>query len=106
GRRGSAGPPLDGVELRLVGDDGNAIDDADDETIGEIHVRGPNLFLEYLNRPDATAEAITDGWFKPGDLATRARYGYIRIVGRRATDLIKSGGFKIGAGEIEGALLE
>ena len=67
---------------------------------------GPNLFLEYLNRPDATAEAITDGWFKTGDLATRAPDGYIRIVGRRATDLIKSGGFKIGAGEIEGALLE
>ena len=65
-----------------------------------------NLFLEYLNRPDATAEAITDGWFKTGDLATRAPDGYIRIVGRRATDLIKSGGFKIGAGEIEGALLE
>jgi malonyl-CoA/methylmalonyl-CoA synthetase len=46
------------------------------------------------------------GWFRTGDLATRAPDGYIRIVGRRATDLIKSGGFKIGAGEIEGALLE
>ena len=82
------------------------IDAADDETIGEIAVRGPNLFLEYLNRPDATAEALRDGWFHTGDLATRAPDGYIRIVGRRATDLIKSGGFKIGAGEIEGALLE
>jgi acyl-CoA synthetase (AMP-forming)/AMP-acid ligase II len=69
-------------------------------------VRGPNLFLEYLNRPDATAEALVDGWFRTGDLATRAPDGYVRIVGRRATDLIKSGGFKIGAGEIEGALLE
>ena len=49
---------------------------------------------------------MTDGWFRTGDLATRAPDGYIRIVGRRATDLIKSGGFKIGAGEIEGALLE
>ena len=105
-RPGYVGPPLDGVDVRLVGDDGETIEDADDETIGEIHVRGPNLFLEYLNRPDATAEAITDGWFKTGDLATRAPDGYIRIVGRRATDLIKSGGFKIGAGEIEGALLE
>jgi malonyl-CoA/methylmalonyl-CoA synthetase len=105
-RPGFVGPPLDGVELRLVDDDGNAIEAADDETIGEIHVRGPNLFRGYLNRPDATAEAITDGWFKTGDLATRAPDGYIRIVGRRATDLIKSGGFKIGAGEIEGALLE
>jgi malonyl-CoA/methylmalonyl-CoA synthetase len=69
-------------------------------------VRGPNLFLEYLNRPDATAEAMRDGWFATGDVATRAPDGYIRIVGRRATDLIKSGGFKIGAGEIESALLE
>jgi malonyl-CoA/methylmalonyl-CoA synthetase len=105
-RPGYVGPPLSGVDVRLVDDDGNAIEDADDETIGEIHVRGPNLFLEYLNRPDATAEALVDGWFRTGDLATRAPDGYIRIVGRRATDLIKSGGFKIGAGEIEGALLE
>jgi malonyl-CoA/methylmalonyl-CoA synthetase len=105
-RPGYVGPPLEGVEVRLVDDDGNAIEEADDETIGEIHVRGANLFLEYLNRPDATADAMTDGWFKTGDLATRAPDEYIRIVGRRATDLIKSGGFKIGAGEIEGALLE
>jgi malonyl-CoA/methylmalonyl-CoA synthetase len=105
-RPGYVGPPLKDVEIRLVDDDGGVIEAADDETIGEIHVRGPNLFLEYLNRPDATAEAMTAGWFKTGDLATRAPDGYIRIVGRRATDLIKSGGFKIGAGEIEGALLE
>jgi malonyl-CoA/methylmalonyl-CoA synthetase len=105
-RPGYVGPPLKDVELRLVDDDGNPIDTADDETIGEIHVKGPNLFLEYLNRPDATADAMAGGWFRTGDLATRAPDGYIRIVGRRATDLIKSGGFKIGAGEIEGALLE
>jgi malonyl-CoA/methylmalonyl-CoA synthetase len=105
-RPGYVGPPLDGVDVRLVDDDGDAIDAADDETIGEIQVRGPNLFLEYLNRPDATDEAMSGGWFKTGDLATRAPDGYIRIVGRRATDLIKSGGFKIGAGEIEGALME
>jgi malonyl-CoA/methylmalonyl-CoA synthetase len=105
-RPGYVGPPLEGVELRLLDDAGAPIDAADDETIGEIAVRGANLFLEYLNRPDATAEALRDGWFATGDLATRAPNGYIRIVGRRATDLIKSGGFKIGAGEIEGALLE
>jgi malonyl-CoA/methylmalonyl-CoA synthetase len=105
-RPGYVGPPLDGVELRLLDDEGASFDAADDETIGEIAVRGPNLFLGYLNRPDATAEALQEGWFRTGDLATRAPDGYIRIVGRRATDLIKSGGFKIGAGEIEGALLE
>jgi malonyl-CoA/methylmalonyl-CoA synthetase len=105
-RPGYVGPPLDGVEIRLLDDAGEPIDAADDETIGEIAVRGPNLMLEYLNRRDATAEAVRDGWFRTGDLATRAPDGYIRIVGRRATDLIKSGGYKIGAGEIEGALLE
>jgi acyl-CoA synthetase (AMP-forming)/AMP-acid ligase II len=102
-RPGTVGPPLDGVELRLIDDDGNVIDGDD---VGEIQVRGPNLFLEYLNRPDATEEAMRDGWFATGDVATREPDGYIRIVGRRATDLIKSGGYKIGAGEIENALAE
>ena len=92
--------------MRLVDDDGDELDVFDDETVGEIQVRGPNLFLEYLNRPDATAEAMSSGWFATGDVATRSEDGYIRIVGRRATDLIKSGGYKIGAGEIENALLE
>ena len=105
-RPGTVGPPLDGVEVRLVDDDGATIEGGDDETVGEIQVRGPNLFLEYLNRPDATAEAVRDGWFRTGDMAVRDPDGYVRIVGRRATDLIKSGGYKIGAGEIENALLE
>jgi malonyl-CoA/methylmalonyl-CoA synthetase len=105
-RPGYVGPPVRGTEVRLLTDDGEPIDADDDETIGEIAVRGPNLMLGYLNRPDATAEALRDGWFHTGDLATRSPDGYIRIVGRRATDLIKSGGYKIGAGEIEGALLE
>ena len=103
-RPGTVGLPLDGVSVRLVDDSGDELDVSDDETVGEIQVRGPNLFLEYLNRPDATAEAMRDGWFATGDVATRAADGYIRIVGRRAIDLIKSGGYKIGAGEIENAL--
>ncbi len=105
-RPGTVGPPLAGVEVRLVDDHGTVIEASDGETLGEIHVRGPNLFLEYLNRPDATAEVLIDGWFRTGDVATRDPDGYLRIVGRLATDLIKSGGFKIGAGEIESALLE
>jgi len=106
-RPGTVGPPLAGVAVRLVDDDGATIHASDDETVGELQVRGPNLFLEYLNRPDATAAAFTaDGWFRTGDMATRAGDGYVRVVGRRATDLIKSGGFKIGAGEIESVLLE
>jgi len=105
-RPGYVGRPLPGVELLLIDDDGNVIESSDDETFGEILIRGANLFNGYLNQDDATAEAMADGWFKTGDLATRAADGYIRIVGRRAADLIKSGGFKIGAGEIEAALLE
>ncbi|MGI5443086.1 acyl-CoA synthetase [Streptomyces shenzhenensis] len=106
-RAGTVGVPLPGVELRLVEEDGTALTAYDGETVGEIEVRGPNLFTEYLNRPDATAAAFTaDGWFRTGDMAVREADGYVRIVGRKATDLIKSGGYKIGAGEIENALLE
>jgi len=105
-RPGSVGPPLPGVEVRLVADDGSTVDARDDETLGEVLVRGPNLFSEYLNRPDATAAAMRKGWFATGDLATRAADGSIRILGRRATDLIKTGGYKVGAGEVEAALLE
>lgn len=106
-RPGLVGPPLPGVELRLVDDQRRTITAADDATLGEIAVRGPSVFAGYLHRPDAT-EAVLDaeGWFYTGDLATRTADGALRIVGRRATDLIKSGGFKIGAGEIEACLLE
>jgi malonyl-CoA/methylmalonyl-CoA synthetase len=98
--------PLPGVELVLRDEDGSLVPPEDGETIGEVIVRGPNVFSGYLNRPDATAEALRSGWFYTGDLATWAEDRSIRIVGRRSTDLIKSGGFKIGAGEIEAALLE
>jgi malonyl-CoA/methylmalonyl-CoA synthetase len=104
---GTVGPPLPGVEVRLIDDERRPIEGEDDETIGELQVRGPNVFTGYLNRPDATAAAFSDdGWFVTGDMATRGPEGYIRLVGRRATDLIKSGGFKIGAGEIEESLRE
>ncbi|MER6559704.1 acyl-CoA synthetase [Streptomyces sp. NPDC001027] len=106
-RAGAVGVPLPGVELRLVEDDGSVVEAYDGESVGEIQVRGPNLFTAYLNRPDATAAAFTaDGWFRTGDVAVRDPDGYVRIVGRKATDLIKSGGYKIGAGEIENVLLE
>ncbi|MGW3584716.1 acyl-CoA synthetase [Streptomyces rubiginosohelvolus] len=103
-RPGTVGPPLAGVELRLAEDDGTVLDEPG--AIGEIQVRGPNLFTGYLNRPDATAAAHTaDGWFRTGDVGTVDADGYVTIVGRKATDLIKSGGYKIGAGEIENVLL-
>ena len=105
-RPGRVGIPVPGVGVRLVDDDGGELAECDGETMGEIVVRGPNLFSEYLNRPEASAESLRDGWFHTGDLATRDPDGYWRIVGRRATDLIKTGGFKVGAGEIEGTLLD
>jgi malonyl-CoA/methylmalonyl-CoA synthetase len=101
------GPPIDGIELRLVDDARRPLDAFDDATIGEVAVRGPNVFLGYLNSPDATAAVKdADGWYYTGDLATRRADGSLRIVGRRATDLIKCGGYKVGAGEVEAALLE
>ncbi|RFS85335.1 acyl-CoA synthetase [Actinomadura spongiicola] len=104
-RPGYVGTPLPGVETRLAGEDGGPVP-ADGETPGELHVRAPLLFQGYLNRPEATAESFTgDGWFRTGDIATIGPDGWHRIVGRASTDLIKSGGYRIGAGEVENALL-
>jgi malonyl-CoA/methylmalonyl-CoA synthetase len=103
-RAGYVGPPLPGVEVRVL-DDAGAEVPADDATIGGVLVRGPSCFGEYLNLPADTAEAFQDGWFATGDIATRSPDGYLRLVGRRSMDLINSGGYRIGAAEIEAALL-
>ena len=104
-RAGWVGLPLRGVETRLV-DDGGADARNDGETIARLEVRAPTMFDGYLNRPDATAAAFTDdGWFRTGDVAAIDAAGMHRIVGRESTDLIKSGGYRIGAGEVETALL-
>lgn len=103
---GTVGPPLPGVALHLVDEQRRSLAPGPD-VIGEIAVRGPCVFGGYLNRPDATAAAFSaDGFFHTGDLATLDATGEVRIVGRRATDLIKTGGYKVGAGEVEAALLE
>ena len=104
---GYVGPPLPGVELKLVDEQRNEIAAHDDTTIGEVAVRSAAVFSGYLNREDATAAVLDeDGWFYTGDLATRTAEGAIRILGRRSTDLIKTGGYRVGAGEIEACLLE
>jgi malonyl-CoA/methylmalonyl-CoA synthetase len=105
-RPGTVGPAVDGVDVRLVDETGKVLDGWGPDAVGEIEVRGPNLFLGYLNRPDATEAAFRDGWFRTGDVGHRTEDGQFTIVGRRATDLIKSGGYKIGAGEIENVLAE
>ncbi len=111
-RPGSVGRPLSGVRTRLAplgmqrdasGDGDRSIDE---DGLGELEVNGPMLFRGYLGRPEATAATFAaDGWFRTGDIATIDEGGMHRIVGRASIDLIKSGGFRIGAGEVENALL-
>jgi fatty acid CoA ligase FadD36 len=104
-RAGWVGLPLAGVQTRLLDDDGAPVP-SDGETVGKLHVRGPTMFDGYLNRPEATAEAFdADGWYQTGDVAVVDVAGMHRIVGRESVDLIKSGGYRIGAGEIETVLL-
>ncbi|MGV0738870.1 acyl-CoA synthetase [Mycobacterium syngnathidarum] len=104
-RPGWVGLPLAGVQTRLVDDDGAPVPH-DGETIGRLQIKGPMVFGGYLNRPEATAEAFdSDGWYRTGDVAVIDADGMHRIVGRESVDLIKSGGYRIGAGEIETVLL-
>lgn len=104
-RPGWVGLPLAGVRTRLTHDDGTPAPH-DGETIGRLQVTAPTLFDGYLNRPEATAEAFDpDGWYRTGDVAVVDDGGMHRIVGRESVDLIKSGGYRIGAGEIETVLL-
>ncbi len=102
-RPGAVGQPLPGVKIRLQSEDGESI--TDDGIPGEIQVRGPNLFREYWNRPAPTQDAFTDGWFQTGDIALMED-GYFRIMGRSSVDIIKSGGYKLSALEIEASLLD
>ena len=104
-RAGYVGVPIQGVRTRLRDEAGREVPH-DGESVGDLQVTGPTLFDGYVGRADATAEAFTaDGWFKTGDVATIDPDGTHRIVGRASVDLIKSGGFRIGAGEIESVLL-
>ena len=99
-RPGSVGVPLPGVEVRLVDESGGAVLEG---TAGEIEVRGPGVFSEYWQRPDETRAAFRDGWFRTGDMAVIEQGAY-RLLGRTAVDIIKTGGFKVSALEIEEVL--
>jgi fatty acid CoA ligase FadD36 len=103
-RPGWVGVPIVGVESRLV-DDTGAVLDNDGSTIGELQIRGTTMFDEYLNRREATASSFDGDWFRTGDAAVIDDGGFHRIVGRQSVDIIKTGGFKVGAGEVEAALL-
>ncbi|MEM8864084.1 MAG: acyl-CoA synthetase [Planctomycetota bacterium] len=102
-RPGAVGLPLPGVDVRLVAEDGTVA--AAEGVQGEIQVRGRTVFGEYWNRPEATREAFREGWFCTGDIAVREE-GYYRILGRSSVDIIKSGGYKLSALEIEASLLD
>lgn len=105
-RAGWVGTALPGVRTRLVDDETGEPLPHDAHSIGELQIQGSTLFDGYLNRPEATAGSFTaDGWFRTGDAAVIDADGNHRIVGRRSTDLIKSGGYRIGAGEVEAVLL-
>jgi malonyl-CoA/methylmalonyl-CoA synthetase len=101
-RPGSVGLPLPGVSVRNLDPDGSPVKDGE---TGEIHLRGGNVFSSYWGRPEATAAAFRDGWFRTGDIAVRAPDGYYTLQGRRS-DLIISGGFNIYPREIEEFLAE
>lgn len=102
-RPGSVGAALPGIEVRLKAESG-AIITGEDEP-GEIQVRGPGVFAAYWNRPEVSTESFDEGWFRTGDMAVLER-GYYRIMGRLSVDIIKSGGYKLSALEIEATLLE
>ena len=99
---GSVGTPLPGVEVQLVGDNGTPVAAG---TPGEIEVRGPSVFTEYWGKPDETREAFREGWFRTGDTAV-IENGRYRILGRTSVDILKTGGHKVSALEIEETLRE
>lgn len=101
-RPGSIGIPIWGVECKLIDDDWNTVEGA--EEIGEIAIRGHNIMKGYLNRPEATAEVIRDGWFRSGDLARRDEDGFYYIVDR-SKDMIIRGGYNVYPREIEEVLM-
>ncbi|GAA2709732.1 AMP-binding protein [Actinoplanes palleronii] len=103
-RAGQVGLPLDGLHTRIVDDIGNPLPD-DGVSIGNLQVCGPTLLSGYLRDGEVRPPELVDGWYPTGDVATIGPDGWHRIVGRASTDLIKSGGYRIGAGEVEDALL-
>jgi len=103
-RVGSVGLPIPGVQMKLIADDWSDVKDVPGE-IGEIAIKGHNVMKGYYNRPEATAEAIRDGWFRSGDLARKDEDGYYYIVDR-SKDMIIRGGFNVYPRELEEVLLE
>ena len=103
-RVGSIGPAIPGVEMKLIDPEPGKWDETPEGEVGEIAIKGPNVMKGYHGRPEATAEAIRDGWFRTGDLARRDSDGWYYIVDR-SKDLIIRGGYNVYPREIEEVLL-
>jgi long-chain acyl-CoA synthetase len=103
-RVGSIGVPIPGVEMKLITDDWTDVPDGTDQ-IGEIAIKGHNVMKGYLDRPEATAEAIRDGWFRSGDLARKDEDGFYYIVDR-SKDMIIRGGYNVYPRELEEVLMQ
>jgi long-chain acyl-CoA synthetase len=103
-RVGSVGVPISGVQMKLIDDDWSDGKDVPGE-IGEIAIKGHNVMKGYYNRPEATAEAVRDGWFRSGDLARKDEDGYYYIVDR-SKDMIIRGGFNVYPRELEEVLMQ
>ncbi|MEX2261088.1 MAG: AMP-binding protein [Bryobacteraceae bacterium] len=101
-RPGTVGLPLPGVAVKILDAEGQAVKDGE---VGELYIRGPNVFAGYWRREEATRDAFLEGWFRTGDICVRSEDGYYTLQGRRS-DLIISGGFNIYPREIEEFLME
>ncbi len=101
-RPGFVGQPLPGVQMRRVDEQGDVLDQ--DEMAGEVEVRGAAVFAEYWGKAEETAAAFRNGWFRTGDMAVIGD-GYWKILGRKSVDIIKTGGHKVSAPEVENVLL-
>ncbi|PRQ50976.1 putative long-chain-fatty-acid--CoA ligase [Rosa chinensis] len=103
-KAGTVGKPFPGVEVKIVTEDDSK---SDMMVVGELCIRSPSLFKEYWKLPEVTRESFTnDGFFKTGDAGTVDKDGYYIILGRTSADIMKVGGYKLSALEIESILLE
>ncbi|KAK7349190.1 hypothetical protein VNO77_06359 [Canavalia gladiata] len=103
-KAGTVGKPFPGVQIRIIEDEESGIDNTG---VGELCVKSPSLFKEYWKLPEVTKESFTDdGFFKTGDAVTTDKDGYYIILGRTSADIIKAGGYKLSALEIESVIIE
>lgn len=101
---GHVGTPLPGIQARIVDANGHVVSEGE---VGELEVKGPAVFREYWQKQQATQKAFTiDGWFKTGDVVQQNKQGIFKILGRQSVDIIKTGGYKVSALEIEEVLRE